>query len=358
MVSKNNSHYKTIEWAIRITSLVFFLAIVFLSTIGLKTNKIVIMIFGILKWLILVIGVLILVYIVSTNNQYQANITQSQNISARLLFANTILFIYAFGGIEDVSAMVKDVKMKNFRKVLLTALMFILGFYLLIYSLVLGFNIQLFKNSSLQIIYQSAFGAFGTVLFIIGFLSNDITSRITQSVATARKIVPMAEDGNLFPYLAQRSKKGEFKHAIWFTTSVTLITMIILWSIPLIIYNNDQERANRFFETAIYATNIAVFVEDLLTFTVAFILEKKQIISKIPLWEKIIYVFDMIAIVFLLIVFLTPGIFGDKASETDHLTPLIAISTYFIFIIFGIIMNILSRMYIRNKQKVTSDLNV
>ncbi|SYV93301.1 Uncharacterised protein, partial [Mycoplasmopsis synoviae] len=50
--------------------------------------------------------------------------------------------MYAYGGIEGVSAISKDVKAKSFRKILMYSFVFIFVFYVVFYLILLGIKTE------------------------------------------------------------------------------------------------------------------------------------------------------------------------------------------------------------------------
>ncbi|UWV79887.1 hypothetical protein NW072_01815 [Mycoplasmopsis felis] len=55
-------------------------------------------------------------------------------------------------------------------------------------------------------IYHLALGSAGIFVFIIGFIFNDIGYKITQSVSTARKLIPLALDNHINPKYADHNQ--------------------------------------------------------------------------------------------------------------------------------------------------------
>ncbi|WP_426460972.1 amino acid permease [Mycoplasma hafezii] len=339
---QDTPNYLTYVWITRILSLLFFIFLIFLSTIGLKTNKKIILVTSTVKWFALLMGIGILVYSVITDNRFDENFTEfarngSKNVNAQLILSNALLFVYAFAGTEDVSAMVKDVEVKSFRRILIISFAAVLTFYMVAFTLLLGFDAIKTKQGMIGI--YSVFLIFGSILFIIGYLANDVTSKITASVSTARKLVPICEDGNLFYQLTKKNKKGEFQNAIWFTTVITLITLVVFWVMNIFLGSTAEGEQDRFFETAILGSAVALVIEDFCTFITAFLLERKKVIKPIPIWEKIIYVLAMILILVLMISYFFPQIYGVAPNSNT----VVVISIYFAFIVFGIILNVISK---------------
>ncbi|WP_036451879.1 amino acid permease [Mycoplasma buteonis] len=342
LIDKNIENYNVYVWVIRVLSLLFFVFLIFLSTIGLKTNKKIILITSSIKWFTVLLGIGILVYSVISTPQYSANLMQFKSheigkINAQLIFANALLFVYAFAGTEDVSAMAKDVKFKNFRKILLISFAFVITFYFVTFTLLLGFDVVKTKQGLIGI--YSVFLVFGSILFIMGYLANDVTAKITISVSTARKLVPMCEDGHLFSSLTKRNTKGEFRNAIWFTTGITLATLVLFWLLNIFLGNQTQEQMDNFFETAILGSSLGLLVEDLCSFISAFVLDKRKIIKKIPIWEKIIYILAIILILVMVISYFFPQIYGIA----PNVNTIVVVSIYFGFLILGFILKLTNK---------------
>ncbi|MFV8468315.1 APC family permease [Mycoplasma sp. B6188] len=332
--------YDLVMWITRGASIVLFIIIIAISTIGLKTNKKIILIASSFKWFILLLALIIMMVAVakaSSQPVMAVSLDQKLNvISPRLIISNTLLFMYAFAGIEDVSSMVKDVKFKNFRKILLISFAVIFSFYLIFFSLYLFLPNELKpqpnSNINISAIYTYGLGSAGVILFIIGFLCNDLSFKLFQSASTARRVVPLAEDGYLPASLAKQNKNHEFRNAIVFTTIIILVSMVILWIIPSIMQNDNDKKD--FFDGTIIACSTALFIEDIITFSTAFVLEGKKRIPRIPVWEKIVYGLDLIAIIFLLVLFYCPWIIGD----TWGIKNTVAIVSYLVFVLFGFIL--------------------
>ncbi|MFV8459117.1 APC family permease [Mycoplasma sp. CR] len=351
---ENFPQYDLVMWITRGVSIALFIAIVAISTIGLKTNKKIILIASSFKWFILILALIIMIIAV-TKEPSDPTLAISDDpklnvISPRLIISNTLLFMYAFAGIEDVSAMVKDVKFKNFRKILLISFTVIFAFYLVFFSLYLFLPTNLksltdSSSSSISKIYTYGLGSSGVILFVIGFLCNDLSFKLFQSASTARRVVPLAEDGYFPASLAKRNKNHEFKNAIVFTTVIILVSMVILWIIPSIM-TNPQDKSD-FFDGTIIACSTALFIEDIITFNTAFVLERKKRIPRIPLWEKIVYGLDLIAIIFLIVLFYCPWIIGD----TWGIKNTVALVSYLVFVLFGFILKAWYQYNVSHKIK-------
>lgn len=320
----------TILWIIRVVSIGLFLILVLVTTFGLKLNKYVVFAAGIVKWAILLVALIITIYFAITQIQSTNNV-EVTNITPYLIFTNIISFMYAFGGVEDVSTMAKDVKFKNFRKILMISFAFILTFYFVFYIalIFLGNSIvingQVVSLANFSQIFQIAFGATGIWLFIVGLFFNGISTKISVNISMSRKVVPLAMDGYLFHSLTKVNDKNEFKNAIWFNAIITMVSMLIFWLIPLLL------NLENFFASVIELGSIAFILQYFLTFVVALILEKRKLISKIPLWEKIVYYAAMIIIASTLSVYLFPFLVGEQWTIKNT----IILVSYVIFIFIG-----------------------
>ncbi|MCU9936432.1 hypothetical protein NWP96_04915 [Mycoplasmopsis cynos] len=89
---------------------------------------------------------------------------------------------------------------------------------------------------------------------------------------------------------SERNSKNEYKKAIIFVAIFTLISMVALSIIVLLIQNKGEVD---YFNAIINMSCIALLIEDIFTFIISFILEKKKKISQIPTWEKVIYILSI-----------------------------------------------------------------
>ena len=324
-----------VYWIVSAISMILFIILVLVSTMGLKLNKYVVLVSGIVKWLILLAAFVIVVYLAITNHNSVSSST-GDSTTTYLIFSNIISFMYAFGGIEDVSAMSNDVKFKNFRKIIMVAFAFILTFYFIFYIVLVFAGKGFFsEHKNFANIFKAGLGTTGIWIFFVGILFNGISAKISIAVATSRKIVPLANDGFLFSFLTRKNNKGEFKNAIWFSAVITVLSMVVFYLIPTFLHKEN------FFESVIELGSVAFLLQYFLTFLVAFILEKKKIISKIPVWEKIVYVLAMAIIFSALMVFLFPVIVGKKWEEENT----IILVSYFVFIGLGYLFKFISKKF-------------
>ncbi|WAM01140.1 hypothetical protein NWE60_00355 [Mycoplasmopsis felis] len=107
---------------------------------------------------------------------------------------------------------IKDAHFKNFRKVLFISLGIVSSIYFVSYTIFLGLKLN--ENDTIEHfskIYHLALGSAGIFVFIIGFIFNDIGYKITQSVSTARKLIPLALDNHINPKYADHNQRMNIK---------------------------------------------------------------------------------------------------------------------------------------------------
>lgn len=331
----------TTIWIIRACSVLFFILLVLVSTLGINLNKKIIFVSGIVKWSILLFSLAVGLYLSIKQNNFEQNLTFTNNSSfdAYLIFSNILSFMYAFGGIEDVSAMSKDVNFKNFKKILMVAFAFILSFYFVFYIVLLGIDTSSISNFSQ--IFKISMQTTGLVIFVVGLIFNGISSKISINLSTARKLVALSEDGYIFEFIKKQNSKNEYKNAIWFNASLTIFSMLIFWLIPSIL------NISSFFESVIQIGSIAFLLQYFFTFLIAIILSFKKQIEKINIFELIVYIISMLLILTILIIFLFPFVVNKQWTATNT----IIITSYVSFVLIGYAIKLI--FSIKNNKKLT-----
>ncbi|MDE5553155.1 MAG: APC family permease [Malacoplasma sp.] len=315
--------------AVRISSIAIFIVLVLISTLGIKLSKKVIFVSSFIKWIILFIGLGIIIYLSFKDLEFTHNFNNVDNVGVFLIFSNVLSFMYAFGGIEDVSAMIADVKVKNFRKTLMISFAIILSLYFLVFIFLNGMaSLEEVRNSNFAAIFKIVFGFTGVIIFAIGTLFNGIASKISISISSSRKIIPLAQDGYLPSFLYKQNKRGEYKNAILFGAFLTIISMVIFWLLPYLL------NLENFFSSVIELGTMAFLIQYLLTLVTAIHLSRKKIISKIPLWEILIYLVGIIIIITTLIIYAVPPITGEKWTIQNT----IVLASYVTFIGVGYLL--------------------
>ncbi|MGZ9755879.1 APC family permease [Mycoplasma sp. 394] len=333
VIPKTISNYITIIWIIRVIAFIFFGALILISTKGLSLNTKVVFLTSAVKWAFLLIGFVNLVYLsVIKPGGYTVVYETTKKATSTMIFGSILVFIFAFAGIEDMASMAKDAEFKNFKRILFVSLGIVAVVYLAFYSVYLAIKFDSNNNEFSQI-YYLVMNITGTIVFIIGFIFNDIGYKITQTVSTARKLIPLALDNHINPKYADHNKHGEYRNAIILTAVITFIAMLVLWLVPTLL-SKTKDNDNPFFTAVIKVNSLALLIEDTLTAVVALILEKKKQISKIPWWEKTIYIVNILWISTLILFFLVPNILGNNWDETNTFVVVVYLS----FVLIGFII--------------------
>ncbi|TNK82540.1 amino acid permease [Mycoplasmopsis pullorum] len=309
-VITNNS---TIISIIRAISFIFYIILIFVSTFGLKLNGKIILASAIVKWLTLFLALSITIYLAFVDHQFNQNLQTNNKVNIYLIITTVIAFMNAFGGFESLAGMTKEVKTNNVRKILFIAFGFIFSFYLIFYLVILGINSQTL-NGQFSNIFKRVWSITGLVVFVIGTIFNQISSKLSYTVVNARLLIPLAEDNYLPRFLVKRNKYGEFSNAIYFSLVVTIFSLVVFWLIPEVFKIGD------FLISVINIGTVAYLLQYILTFVCAFILEKQEKIERIPLWEKIIYSISFIALIVLILSYLFPFILFVSWSIYNTIT--------------------------------------
>lgn len=217
-------------------------------------------------------------------------------------------------------------------------------FYLILLGIKTEYNGQ--KIDQIGNIFSAVWGLSGAVFFAVGIFFQQVSSKISGTVTIARSVAPMAEDKFLPVSLAKTNSKNEFKNAIWFSTAITIFSLVIFYVIPLVLKANGYEEPSSYLSQVVNIGTIPFLVQYLLTFIIAFILEHKKRITKIPLWEKIIYVLASIAIIVVLAVYIFPVIANEKWSASNTIT----LVSYSGFTLLGYVFYFATRKYYKNKK--------
>ncbi len=300
-----------IIWLTRGVSLLIFFILVLISINGLNLSKFVILEMGIIKWVVLFLGLILITYYSFYDFKFYDNImAHHKDTSAANILNLTLLFTLAFGGVETLPNMTRDVKFKNFRKILLVVFGTIFTIYVLGYLLFLGTDLPKIKN--FVNIYDRFIGPIGIIIFGLYLISYNTSSYLTSTNLYSNLVASIAEKGFFPESLAKKDVNGEYKNAIIFNTIVTLVSMTFFTILPAIVPG-----LNDFFNNVISLGLIATLVQYLTTFIICFILEKRKKISKINIFEKILYVFVMSTIILIIFATLFPIAFGGE-WKTGH----------------------------------------
>ncbi|WP_241517985.1 hypothetical protein [Mycoplasmoides pneumoniae] len=113
----------------------------------------------------------------------------------------------------------------------------------------------------------------------MGALFNNVSTRLSTIIANSRKILPLAQDNYLPTTFSKANSKGEFQNAIWFTFGTTIITMTVLFFVPLITSNFDFDKST---EYAASIGSAATLVQYILVFFIilGLFIKKSNFIKK------------------------------------------------------------------------------
>lgn len=331
-----------IIWMTRGVSLLIFFVLVLVSIKGLNLSKFVILEMGIIKWVILFLGFLLITYYSFTDLNFHGNIMKHKSVTAVNILNLTLLFLLAFGGVETLPNMTRDVKFKNFRKVLLTVFATIFTIYCLLYALFLG--IKLDKIKGFVNIYDRFIGPIGIVIFGLYLISYNAASYLTSTNLYSNLVASISHKGFFPETLGKKDANGEYKNAIIFNTAVTLISMTFFTLLPSFIPS-----LKNFFNNVISLGLIATLVQYLTTFVICFILERQKKIGKINVFEKIFYVFSIATIALIIFATLFPIAFGQSEWSVANTVQIVS---YFSLIILSYLTWFIITIINKRKNKI------
>nr|WP_129619944.1 amino acid permease [Mycoplasmopsis gallinacea] len=304
--------------------------------LGLKLSTKVIYLSAIIKWTIIFLALLLSVYLAFKNPSYSTNfsglIDKPKSEYAYLISSSVISFMYAFGGFESIAAMTKDAQTNKIKKVLFLSFGFIVGFYLVFYLVLLGINSSVL-NGQFSNIFLKTWSITGLVIFVIGTIFNQISSKISTVLVNSRQLIPLAEDGYLPKFLIKTNSRGEYRNAIYFSLGLTIFSLIVFWALP------EFLNLKNFFLSVIEIGTISFLVQYVLTFITALILERKNKVITIPWYEKIIYYLVMILLISLIVIYLFPMIVGHSWSVENT----IVLVSYLASLIIGGILFVIAK---------------
>ena len=119
--------------------------------------------------------------------------------------------------------------------------------------------------------------------------------------------------------------------------------MIIFWLLPYLL------NLENFFSSVIELGTMAFLIQYLFTLVTAIHLSRKKIISKIPLWEILIYLVGIIIIITTLIIYAVPPITGEKWTIQNT----IVLASYVTFIGVGYLLYAIRKIS-KNKNNSNS----
>ncbi|AAT27692.1 APC family permease [[Mycoplasma] mobile] len=286
-------------------SILIFVLLNIIATLGINFSKKFLFSFASIKWAIIAIAFFIVIVIAFINRSFAENIQTTRAVGAAVIFGSVVSFLFAFGGFGAITAISKDTKTQNFRKLLMFVFYIVLIFYFLFYIFFLGINTSPLINSDpFARIYIIAFGTTGLVLFTIGLFFNQSSARISATIAIGRGLSPLAADGFFPHYLSKKNSKNEYKNAIYFSATLSIISMIFLNIIPRVLNLQDS------FNNILQIGTLGFLLQYILTTWTVLVLKYKKLINKIPLWELLVYYLGLIIMITVFVVVLIPPTVG------------------------------------------------
>ncbi|ATO31008.1 amino acid permease [Mycoplasmopsis bovirhinis] len=323
-----------------VISVIIYISFVLLGTFGYKLSKNFIFVTAVFKWITLALGFGLIIYLISQSNSYAASIKDLGPFSLSAFAGGILSFIYAYGGFESLATISKDIETKRFKKIMIYMFLIVFVAYFIFYFIFLGLEKSNVSGFGLDIAYKTVWGTTGVTIFAIGLFFNRVSSTMGGVQPKARMIAALAKDG-FFPIpWAQTNKHNEYRNAIIVYAIVGTLSSVFFSIIPTLAGVNNT------FEKILAAGNISYLIQYLLTiFTVWLWSIRKE--EKIPVWEKIIYVIGMVAIIFTLIGSQISFLIENKITFENFL-PLIS---YVATIIFGYLVWFISAKYNKKRAK-------
>ncbi|WP_159226088.1 APC family permease [Mycoplasmoides pneumoniae] len=330
---------------------VLFGALNFISLFGLKMNKNAILFFAIVKWVVVLGGLILGIYLIGTNHGhgFVENNTLGEHIedlSFLKVISTTVGMLVAFAGTEDLTAITPDVKSKNIRKCFLlmfgaVTLLYLIGFVII--SGISGLNgygldgkekNEKAINTFGSIYFQAGGKYLGIpllVIFGLGFLLNSLASRLGMTITTARKYVALAQDGFLPSFINEQNKHHEYHKAVWASNIMTLAVMVLMIIVPFLPNDENPGKQLVMFDAISVLVEVAIelavlisLIQYFITYIFFFmILAKKEGSASVSWWEIASYGVSFAIITVLLFVNLFP-ITAWKNTNTFKLSILAA----------------------------------
>ncbi|MXR05701.1 APC family permease [Mycoplasma flocculare] len=304
------------KWVYVVISLVVYIGLILTGAFGFRLSKWVVFLTAIFKWLTLIIGFGLIIYLISSSKSYGETFQSVAPFSILTFSGSVLSFIYSYGGFESLATISKNVETKRFKKVMILIFLIVISSYFLFYIIFLGLGKQYISDFGLESVYKVLWGSAGASLFTIGLAFNRMSGAISYVQPNARFISPLAEDGFLPACLAKKNKYNEYQNAIYLSVFIAIFSSLVFTIIPEILGIKNS------FNTILKAGNISFLVNYLLCiFTV--LVWKWRNNEDIPLWETIIYILGMITILFTLIFSQLPFI-GSEKLYFEQFVPLIS----------------------------------
>ncbi|URM52754.1 APC family permease [Mycoplasma sp. SG1] len=344
--------FKKFEVYLFIFAFVIFFITIIVLYFGLASTSWTLKITWILKWAVIILAIIFtLVYFFIYPNKFISNIFYNGYTPKNLDFGtavNTlIVFFFAFGGIEGIGAITKDIDDKKHHKmpkIILGIVITIVIFYLLVFILFLGTLGASGPNSlvdsgtgvynnPINLIFYQLFNQNGGLTLaasivafftIIAQIAMRFISRIQIGWINTRSIAPLAADGFLPIRFAKKDKNHQFKNALFLDSGIT-VSLVIVYLI--FIFVNPNLKTLLISTVDIYS--LIIFIQYIFTLLAAFKLSsQKDQVLKLKKTERYWYLFLSFFLVFLLLFYVFNNLINDFH---DHIYQL------FLFFISGVV---------------------
>lgn len=341
-----------------IISVLFFLLLIIIASLGAYKATKIIFIFASVKWFILVVTGFLMIFMIVSDLNWAGNVKTFQfadktnQIGPKIyqIARLTISFLYAFGGFGSLVAISADTQIKNWKQTLLSILLIVITIYYVAFFSFLGINfykqqINLNSNTFSEILriigqkFSNRAAFFGILIFSLASLLNQSASRISTAFSESRSLVPLSLDGFLFKFIAQKNTKtGEYRNAFIFSTILVIFSMIFLNLIPSFLFSKAAKE--NLFLAVVGIGSLAFLMQYLMQGITILILSYKKIISPLSFVSQFFYILIIIFGFSLILVIFLPFILLQQKAKIEDFLPFFA---YASFMILGFILNFISK---------------
>ncbi|VEU59819.1 APC family permease [Mesomycoplasma neurolyticum] len=336
---------KSNQFIYQISSIILFVVVTLIGLFGIHLSKWFIFITSFFKWVIILLGFGIVVYLSFGNFSIAKSFQSNEEISIAIIASSILSFFYAFGGFEGLAGVSLEVKTKRFKKLLFLIFIIVFTFYFVFYLVFLFLDkdvVEIGDDSvSFSKLLKIVFGLTGSILFIIGALFRNFSSTLSSSLYYSRIIASMANDNFIPKIFAIKNKNNEYKYSLMFAIFVQIIAMIILGIIPYYLNLKDQ------FSTIISAGVIVFFMQYIFSIFSILIISNKTKEIKISIFEKILYVIGIVIISLIILI----NIFPFIVNEPFKTTSLFKLISYVVVMLLGFAFWALNNFVLSKKNK-------
>ncbi|WP_434414466.1 APC family permease [symbiont of Argiope bruennichi] len=349
---------------IYLAAVIIFCLIIIILNFGFVSTHNSLRIFWTLKWFIIILALGMCIYHLNDFKvNWNKNIFTNKPNSILSIFQALVLFFFAYGGVEGIAAISKDVEnsKKNMPRIILWTLVFTTIFYIIFYLLITGAVESktlsgvdnpnpvnwLISNTFLGVVLGSIF----LYLAISSQVANKLTSRLQNGWVNTRLIAPLAADGFLPVLFAKRNKHNQFKYALYLDSAIS-ISIILIYTIFVFTFKSLQDNLDKPMDMY----SLIMFFQYFMTCLSAIVLAKKKVLN-IKKIEVLFYYVGLVSIAIIQIGYVANIIFdnvgydGNVSNISKNFYELIPFILYFSSIIVGLIL-----FYVGNKRNWRKDV--